>query len=84
MAQDKKEKVGIWMHPDTVKQIDATYPLHEIPSRSEFVCRRWSSISDFCRRKAARSTSIKQRSPSSKTSLQSSKRGSAASFFGCA
>lgn len=39
MKEDKKEKVGIWMKPDMIKQIDATYPLHEISSRSEFVCK---------------------------------------------
>ncbi len=39
MKENKKEKVPIWMYPDMVKQIDATYPLHEISSRSEFVCR---------------------------------------------
>jgi len=38
MKQDKKEKVGIWMYPCMIKQIDAAYPLHEISSRSEFVC----------------------------------------------
>ena len=38
MSNDKKEKVGIWMPPDMVKQVDAAYPLHEISSRSEFVC----------------------------------------------
>jgi len=38
MKEDKKEKVGIWMHPDMIKQIDAAYPLHKISSRSEFVC----------------------------------------------
>lgn len=39
MAQDKKEKVGIWMRPDTVKKINAAYPLCGISSRSEFVCK---------------------------------------------
>ena len=38
MTKDKKEKVGVWMNPDMIKQIDAAYPLHEISSRSEFVC----------------------------------------------
>jgi len=38
VKEDKKEKVGIWMKPDMIKQIDAAYPLHEISSRSEFVC----------------------------------------------
>jgi hypothetical protein len=39
MKENKKEKVGIWMQPDMVKQVDAAYPLHEISSRSEFVCK---------------------------------------------
>jgi metal-responsive CopG/Arc/MetJ family transcriptional regulator len=39
MKENKKEKVGIWMKPDMVKRIDAAYPLHEISSRSEFVCK---------------------------------------------
>lgn len=39
MSDDKKEKIGIWMSPDMVKQVDATYPLHGGSSRSEFVCR---------------------------------------------
>ena len=39
MDQDKKEKVGIWMLPDMVKQIDAAYPLYGISSRSEFICK---------------------------------------------
>jgi len=38
MSEDKKTKVGIWMHPDMVKQVDSAYPLNEISSRSEFVC----------------------------------------------
>ena len=38
MKEDKKEKVGIWMHPSMIKQVDAAYPLHEISSRSDFVC----------------------------------------------
>jgi len=39
MSNERKEKVGIWMHPDMVKRVDATYPLHGISSRSEFVCK---------------------------------------------
>ncbi len=39
MKEDKKEKVGIWMHPSMIKQVDAAYPLHETSSRSEFVCK---------------------------------------------
>ena len=39
MLQDKKEKVGIWMPPDMVKRVDAIYPLNEISSRSEFICK---------------------------------------------
>ncbi len=39
MTKDKKEKVAIWMRPDMIKQVDAAYSLHEIPSRSEFVCK---------------------------------------------
>ena len=39
MKEDKKEKVGIWMHPNMIKQVDAEYPLHGISSRSEFVCK---------------------------------------------
>lgn len=39
MTQGRKEKVGIWMHPSMIKQVDAAYPLHEISSRSEFVCK---------------------------------------------
>lgn len=39
MKENKKEKVAIWMKPDMIKQIDAAYPLHEISSRSEFVCK---------------------------------------------
>lgn len=38
ISNDKKEKVGIWMPPDMVKQVDAAYPLQDISSRSEFVC----------------------------------------------
>lgn len=38
MSEDKKAKVGIWMPPDMVKQVDSAYPLHGISSRSEFVC----------------------------------------------
>ncbi len=39
MKENKKEKVPIWMYPDMIKRADATYPLHEISSRSEFVCK---------------------------------------------
>jgi hypothetical protein len=39
MKENKKEKVPIWMYSDMVKQVDAAYPLHEISSRSEFVCK---------------------------------------------
>ncbi|QAT50335.1 hypothetical protein EQM14_11500 [Caproiciproducens sp. NJN-50] len=39
MSNDKKEKTGIWMPPDMVKQIDAVFPLYECSSRSDFVCR---------------------------------------------
>jgi len=39
VKENKKEKVPIWMYPDMVRQIDAVYPLHEISSRSEFVCK---------------------------------------------
>jgi metal-responsive CopG/Arc/MetJ family transcriptional regulator len=39
MTKDKKEKVAIWMRPGMIRQVDAAYPLHEISSRSEFICR---------------------------------------------
>ena len=39
VKENKKEKVPIWMYPDMVKQVDTAYPLHEISSRSEFVCK---------------------------------------------
>lgn len=39
MTKDKKEKVAIWMRPDMISQVDSVYPLHEISSRSEFVCK---------------------------------------------
>jgi len=39
MKENKKVKVAIWMKPHMIKQIDAAYPLHEISSRSEFVCK---------------------------------------------
>ncbi len=39
ISKDKKEKVGIWMPPDMVKWVDAAYPLHEISSRSELICK---------------------------------------------
>jgi len=39
MKENKKEKVPIWMYPDMIKRVDAAYPLHEISSRSEFVCK---------------------------------------------
>lgn len=63
MKESKKEKVPIWMYPEMIKQIDAAYPLHEISSRSEFVCKdveTWDIVQDIRKHKRRRANMAEQ------------------------